>query len=187
MTDAVAKVDALIIEAEERLGDLEAKANSARVELQTLHRVRAALVGEPLGAAEGEIYRSAVTGRRRPRALSETWQQLLRFVGSRPSETAEIDELWQEIRRSSLDVSRNTLRSQLSVYADRGYLERVSAGTYRLTDMGRRACGLSKTNGQDVGSRAVAAHHESHEREHRSDTSSASERPTESERSDLPG
>ena len=35
---------------------------------------------------------------------------------------------------------RNTLRSQMSIYTDRGWLERVGDGLYRLTDEGAAKC-----------------------------------------------
>lgn len=69
-------------------------------------------------------------------ALSETWQRILAFIGSKESGGASIDEVENFIATNNLEVTRNNIRSQLSNYNSRGILSRVAMSQYELTNMG---------------------------------------------------
>lgn len=68
--------------------------------------------------------------------LSPLWRQMLEFIGRQMDRTTSLDGMIAYADGEGLSVNRNTLRSQMSIYKSRGYVENPSFGTYRLTDKG---------------------------------------------------
>lgn len=126
-------LEKLIAETVDKLIDAEKAVEVIRAELRAYKKAHEAMV-----AAGMRPKRTGSASSTRTRALSETWKKVLRFVGSRQAEAVSIDDIMLFIAGAGLEVQRNTLRSQLSIYADRGILERVDAGKYVLTDHGKK-------------------------------------------------
>ena len=70
------------------------------------------------------------------RGISEQWRSIFAATAEFWPRPASLDEIMQIAERLDTPINRNTLRSQASVYSDRGLLERVGQGSYRLTREG---------------------------------------------------
>lgn len=74
----------------------------------------------------------------RPRELTSAWKQILGFVRDKQF---NYDHLATAAEAADHDASRETLRSQMSLYKARGFVVSVGNGEFRLTDAGREAVG----------------------------------------------
>lgn len=70
------------------------------------------------------------------RRLSPTWRRVLHYLSQQPNRTATLDQMMEFAEQVGLDVKRNVLRSQMSIYSNQRHLESVGVGTYRMTDQG---------------------------------------------------
>lgn len=112
-------------------------------------REAAKRMGVDLGVAGAADVRAAKrTAGKRDRALTANWITILRFIGSR--DTASLDEIMEFTEAHALNIQRNTLRSQTSIYADRGWLDRVDQGVFRLTREGAEKAGIETEEGSDI-------------------------------------
>lgn len=74
------------------------------------------------------------------RAISSQWNDILcHFLASAPRPLS-IDDIMAFIAIKGFDITRNAVRSQLHLYMNRGFLERVGDGIYRATDVVKRYC-----------------------------------------------
>src|SRR5690348_12617504 len=101
------------------IADDEAKLAGVVAEIGRLERERIAL--EASLAAYRKIQDHAAKTRvrstvdARNRSLSETWQKMLRFVAARRPHTTTNDDLAGYAEQEGINVSRENLRSQLSL------------------------------------------------------------------------
>jgi hypothetical protein len=98
--------------------------------------------------------RSNVTVRKRTRALSDQWKAILVVVDQESiiDGSFTYDDLDRAAKRTGHEATRDTLRSQMSLYKQAGFVEAgPEAGSFRLTDAGRKAAGI---DGTDTGATA---------------------------------
>lgn len=88
-----------------------------------------------------EAPRAALFVRKRSRRLSGSWQQIMQLVDGRGSFNYEALAEAAEIADHA--VGRDTLRSQMSLYKQTGFVEAAGDGKFRLTESGRRAAGIT--------------------------------------------
>ena len=88
-------------------------------------------------------------GRKRERQLQPQWVDMLRMIGEQ--ETATLDDMEAYGELMGYNIKRNTLRSQVSIYANHGWLERVAQGEFRLTKLGEAKCGFVKKSEAPIG------------------------------------
>jgi hypothetical protein len=132
-TDFRDALQAQIAELEDQQTKL--KAELARVEghLGGLRQAMALYLGEP-HSARG-ISRRPPSGARGSRVpdphKSEAWAFALEKMEAAPFDGIHIDELSAEIASAGHEMSRNTLRANLSNAAREGVIDRVAYGRYR--------------------------------------------------------
>jgi hypothetical protein len=136
MSDEISKVRSLLEAAQRKLKELDRQALTLRAEIAAYERVCLILVGEDPPASNGRSGHGGEGSGTRKRGLSETWQKVVYWIAtqSAPPETENIYTYTQE---AGLDINRNTLRSQLSVYSstNQDILRRVD-GHYFVTQRG---------------------------------------------------
>lgn len=77
------------------------------------------------------------------RGLSEHWKRIFAGIASYHPEAATLDDILSIADRLGTPINRNTLRSQASIYAEKGILERVGQGSYRVTPSGAEQLGAT--------------------------------------------
>ncbi|MCK2057121.1 hypothetical protein [Methylobacterium sp. 37f] len=71
--------------------------------------------------------------------ISDTWREILVEVAKAYPAALSIDDFRDIIRKLGRDVSDLTLRSQLSLYKQRKWLNNVGTGLYKITEKGAEA------------------------------------------------
>lgn len=77
----------------------------------------------------------------RTRGMSAHWQKIMQAVDLW-DETFTYADLTNAARNIDQNVTSETLRSQMSDYKGRGWVESTGSGEFSLTDDGRRAAGI---------------------------------------------
>lgn len=141
MSDEIAKIRLLLEAAQRKLKELEKQAVGLRSEITAYEKVCAILSGQDLPGASASASASARSSSnedgsnsRRSRGLSETWQKVVYWIGSQNA-PPETEHIYAYTMQAGLEINRNTLRSQLSVYTTQGILRRVD-GHYFVTERG---------------------------------------------------
>jgi hypothetical protein len=67
------------------------------------------------------------------RSLSESWRKILAFIGTKNENGASLDEISEFSTVNQLNVSRESVRSQLTNYINKEIVERIGTGQYKLT------------------------------------------------------
>lgn len=141
---------AMIKERIARIGALRAEIDGINREINVLQEA----VARGKNASGSSTVRAPRDGRRE-RALKPMWRDVLRFVASDGDVGIDDVMAWAELHGHP--VKRSTVRSQMAIYADRGWVQRRSSGRYCLTDQGKIKCGLeSKTPDAEPSGVAVA-------------------------------
>ncbi len=86
--------------------------------------------------------------------MSDVWRNILTYMSANFPNSTDIDDVRKFCTVNGFDMSDDSLRSQLSVYTSRGWLERVSTGSYRPTQSGASAAGATieaKSPGSETG------------------------------------
>lgn len=98
-------------------------------------------LGEALKVLQGdEVDESRTSGTR----LSEDWRAVLNGLAYRHGDGQwSLDDVAEIARDVDFEVQRQTIRSQASIYAGNGWIERVSQGQYRITPKGKEDLNLS--------------------------------------------
>ena len=79
----------------------------------------------------------------RERPLTDKWLKVMRFIGAKGQ--ASYDDILLLSRQNGLGISSNALRGQMSIYTnDKGWVERVKDGVFKLTEAGAEKCGYSE-------------------------------------------
>lgn len=84
------------------------------------------------------------------RSLSERWRAILAGMVNEYPQPSSFDDLELLAEVEGHKTDRNTLRSQMSLYAKNGFVERVGDARYRITEAGAKAAGkqLPKNEGR---------------------------------------
>ena len=76
----------------------------------------------------------------RGRDISPGWRRILGLFIKRLPAPVSIGDVMNFVTEHELGISRNAVRSQLHLYANRGFLKRVGDGLYKATDAVKRVC-----------------------------------------------
>lgn len=120
----------MIREREGRRDKLRAQADMLDAEIKVLK--------EALNRSQGQPSKRASTGKR-DRPLNQTWTDVLKFIGS-TGETS-LDQIYHYAQTKSYEIRKDTIRAQMALYVNRGWLERVTDGVFKLTEAGQEKCG----------------------------------------------
>jgi len=95
----------------------------------------------PKAAAQADPTPSGtqVDGRR---GISPPWRKLLSSMASVYPGDMSLDDLEAKAAELGTATNRNTLRSQMSIYADHHFVDRTGKGRYRLSIPGAEAAGI---------------------------------------------
>ena len=110
--------------------------------IQGLMEAKELLGAEQRPQEKSEILaHSVIPVRRRQRSLTGHWQQIMQLVDD--DNGFDYDTLAEAVDTVGHDANRDTLRSQMSLYKGGGLVETIGEGRFKLTDLGRRAAGIS--------------------------------------------
>lgn len=132
----------------------ERKAEEARVSAKMIEqRIAGILEAAELLAGEGEQPamdkpRRREEERKPRRSLTEQWKQIMALVDS--AGDFDYDMLDDAARQIGHPVGRDTLRSQMSLYKASGLVEALGGAMFRMTDLGRKAAGIEKSEASDA-------------------------------------
>jgi hypothetical protein len=109
-----------------------------RAELATLERVARLLGASSDSHVVTLSRRSPDDGQptKRRRSLSATWRAILTAMAQEPERAFSYDALLQLAADKGYPTTNPTLRSQMSIYQKRGFVERVSSGEYSISSRG---------------------------------------------------
>lgn len=142
----------MIDERAARRDKLRSQIEALELEIRVLQEAAARVTGATVPAVERRTRRS-VGAEVRDRALKREWASALQFIGR--SGTATLDDIMSWSAAEGAGIKRNTLRSQLSIYTERGWVERVADGVYSLTPEGAAKCDfehVARNDEADLGS-----------------------------------
>ena len=83
--------------------------------------------------------------------MTPAWRELFEELGRRFPEVMTNEEMLEHSGVFGHPINSQTLRSTLSTYTARGWLERKSAGRYRITRAGADVSGVSVPNQNSLG------------------------------------
>ena len=129
----------MIAERQSRRDKLRGQLDALELELKVLNEVLVRIGSERPNSTEKRA-RSVSDQDSKERALKSVWAATLRHIGQLGKASLDALMAWSDLE--GMGIKRNTLRSQMSIYGDRGWVERVSDGVYRLTDEGAVKCGF---------------------------------------------
>lgn len=139
MNNPANPLDGLLAAKRKDVADAEQALAKLKIELATLEQAHAA--AEPRGR------RAARTKGRKGRPLSENWKRVLRAISSAKESGAKLDDIEKMCAAEGIKINRATMRGQLANYVNRGLVERVHEGFFRLTIEGARAAGMESWSG----------------------------------------
>ena len=99
-------------------------------------------------AAAEQADNSKRPSHKRQRSLTGNWQRLMTHVHA-SGNTFGYDQLELAARALGLEVSKETMRSQMSNYKSAGLIDAAGPGEFRLTEAGLRAAKVADTNSQN--------------------------------------
>jgi hypothetical protein len=132
MATKLAQLDSLIRARAARLNKMRDDVRRMEGELEGLLEARKALFENEPQLELPELPKT--------REISSDWNEILCFFLRRAPNPTSIDEVMQFISERNFKISRNAVRSQLHVYMNRGFLERLGDGLYRATDVVKPYC-----------------------------------------------
>lgn len=136
MIDAMKKLQEHIENCDSQIAELQRRINNLSVEKAAYLKALEVLREAPRTAFRPS---NDVPGR----ALSDHWRRVLAFIAEQGDRGAFIDEIERFIHSQQLDINRNSIRSQLSLYFTRGFLARIANSRYAITPSGRTAARLA--------------------------------------------
>jgi len=131
-------LDDLINERQRKREKLERQLGEVDAELRALYEAKKLMTvdADQLGQASDESG-AEKNIKRRERKLKPEWVNILYFIGHEGP--VSLDEIDAYIDKNDMNINRNTLRSQLSLYNTRyNFLYRTDNKRYMLTDYGRQ-------------------------------------------------
>lgn len=130
MSLVVNKIDQMVAECESRIAEVKRQLRVLEAELDGYKAARATL-------QEAGIGRRKIDDEGPLRALSDNWRKILLRIGEAGATGMSIDSVERYQNELGYGINRNTIRSQLSVYNSKGFLDRIGGGQYSLTSLGR--------------------------------------------------
>lgn len=83
--------------------------------------------------------------RRRARGLSPMWSKVIGRLSDDPHRHEfSYDDILEAGRQLGHEIKRNVARSQMKIYTDAGYVDRITSGRFVVTDKGREAAYTDK-------------------------------------------
>jgi len=158
-------LESLLAEAKAKLDELDAAAQAleSRAREAMIDAAKARAFVEGLLAAQSvspppkQRSRMADNTGTRSRELSAVWKRILRrATDQRVGQPFDYADLAAAAEATGHDASRETLRSQMSLYKGRGLVESEGSGAFRLTDAGHEAIDDGKGEPPAVAKRAVS-------------------------------
>lgn len=73
---------------------------------------------------------------------SGNWREVFSFIARSWPQPVTNDQMMAYAMKNSLTLSRQALRAQLSTYTEKGALERISDGVYKITQLGASELGV---------------------------------------------
>jgi hypothetical protein len=73
---------------------------------------------------------------------SGSWREVFKFIASRWPESVTNDQMMAHALEVDVPINRQSLRAQLSTYTQKGSLERLGEGVYRITSQGAAEIGI---------------------------------------------
>jgi hypothetical protein len=129
MSLVITKIDQMVAECESRIAEVKRQLRVFEAELDGYKAARSTL-------NEAGIGRRRIDEDGPFRALSDNWRSILLQIGEGGISGMSIDEIELYQNNKGYGINRNTIRSQLSIYNGKGFLERVGGGRYSLTSLG---------------------------------------------------
>lgn len=126
-----------------RLRDLERQTAAASAELRELEAKISGFLEALELVQPAKSLDEATRQRKRNRPLTGPWQTIMQAVDMVADEFS-YEDLEAAARSINHEITRDTLRSQMSLYKNSGLVEAGAlVGTFHLTDAGRRAAGIA--------------------------------------------
>jgi hypothetical protein len=129
MSTIASKIDHMIAECESRIAEVIRQLRVLQAELDGYRAAKNSL--DQMGIGRRKLDEEGPT-----RALSESWRSVLLQIGEAKNTGMSIDDIFDYQNLLGLGISRNTIRSQLSIYTSKGFLDRIAASRYQLTELG---------------------------------------------------
>ncbi len=142
MNNPINPVAGLIAVKHAEIREAERALEKLRIELAALEQAHAAVSDLTMGSRLLHGQKS-----RKGRSLSERWKRVLLTLRPYGEAGATSDEIAGVCAAEGIKIERHTLRSQMTNYVKRGYLERPRDGVFRLTSEGARAAGVQSWTG----------------------------------------
>ena len=115
--------------------------------MRALEKEEVALKDEPsvtVGVPSAPVARSPQ--RKRRRGLSENWQKILSELAEEYTDGFGYDDLIFVADLLGHPVRRNTARSQMSLYVNEGFVEKIGDNKFKITPAGKEAAGIKPLN-----------------------------------------
>lgn len=127
-------IQALIDDREAKIAKKQSEIDLLKAEVKALQEAQEVIDGNTPKKKQSST---------RDRALTEKWSCVLKYIGEKGQ--ASYDDILLLSRQHGLGISGNALRGQMSIYTnDKGWVERVKDGVFKLTEAGAEKCGYSE-------------------------------------------
>jgi hypothetical protein len=117
--------------------------------LETYEDVLRLLPGASASSGTSTPTGELITAERRSRRISSGWKAVLQAVNTSDRSVFTIDNVLDAGRPVGFAPTRGNVRSQMAAYIDRGIIERVGQGHYRLTPAGEVEIGAEGRDEED--------------------------------------
>jgi hypothetical protein len=119
--------------------------------LETYEDVLRLLPGVSASSGASTPAGELITAERRSRRMSAGWKAVLQAVKTSDRSVFTIDNVLDAGRPAGFAPTRGNVRSQMAAYIDRGIIERVGQGHFRLTPAGEAEIGAEGHDEEDDG------------------------------------
>ncbi|RJT42669.1 hypothetical protein D3227_02110 [Mesorhizobium waimense] len=121
-----------VVDAEDYLAVQETRWRELQGRVQELEAVKAQVDASP--EERPKRRRPATTGR----GMSEAWRSILAMMKDLRPNGAGYDDIVEFGRHNNVELNKTNLRRHMSLYVEKGYVDRVTDGTFVLTPKGER-------------------------------------------------
>ncbi len=127
-TGASAKaISELISQNSEKLHKAEQKT------LELLYELKGAIGARDAAMSIGPRVGTSAT---RTRRISDEWRSILQFINTHGESGATLEGIQKFIEASKYEIKDSAVRSQLSIYSNKGFVVPLGGGNYRITAAG---------------------------------------------------
>jgi ribosomal protein L20 len=155
MSNAVNQIQGLIDERKKQLAKVKAVISNAQhqgelleAELRAFEQSLKALIGtngQPnyISSAPVPVIRpakyTATAAKERKRDLNHSWKQIFLAMSRQYPAGASYSEIVQCAKAIGIEKTESGLRTQMMIYSDQGFVDRVNPGVFALTQKGLEA------------------------------------------------